>query len=101
MTANASSFPRVNCSKRSLSEVFWSSLHSRRRAPLRLRASLIDGLLPREARYTELIHLSRSRLILGFRERRVRNVAEEQRESQRLDERRRASLGIASRCRRP
>src|SRR5229473_2929458 len=89
MTANASSFPRVSCCKRSLSGTFWSSPHSRRRAPLRLTASLIDGPLPKVAQPTKSIHLSHRRQILGFRK------------SQRLDERCLVALGIASTQRHP
>src|SRR5882762_418442 len=100
-SASASSFPRVSCCKRSLSEAFWSSLHSRRRAPLRVTASLIDGLLPNEAQCTKLIHLSRCIPILEFRERPARSSAEEQRENQGFDRRSRALLRIASTWRDP
>src|SRR6266404_2327263 len=101
MTANASSFPRVSCSKRSLSDAFWSSLHSRRRAPSRLTASLIDGLLPEEAQCSDLIHFSRCISILGFHERRAQSTEREQSENLRLDKRRLAVLGIASTWRDP
>src|SRR5580704_6912457 len=101
MTANASSFPQVSCCKRSLSEAFWSSLHSRRRAPSRLMASLIHGLLQNEAQCTDLIHFCRCIPILGFRERRAQSTAREQSESLRRGKVRSAVLGIASTWRDP